>query len=423
MASGEGVMTAVLGASYNMILQAIFRIGTFLMNAVLLRYITKEMLGVVNVRLNLLYYTIVFISREAFRKTCLSRSDEHVSEDKRKKMVNLIWVCVIVGIVTSIVLCLFWILYLEQPSSELQYQYQISTVIFALSAIIELFAEPLWIFGQRYSFVLTKVLIDGIYIMVRCFVSVALVFLFPQIGLLSFAIAFCTSSLAYTIIYYTYFTNYISKLPDGDPFPFKNVKDFFPDFNMANIFDPYYTNLVTSFYKQSLIKQFLTEGEKYMMTFFNILSFDEQGVYDVINNLGSLAARIIFMPIEESYYIFYSYLLIRGKPGRDHPNADVKLAATSLSIVLKVVSMVGFVILVFGYSYSYLLLQLYGGSILTDNEGMIIFHLCINCPNILKAHFLRISYVKLSASIIVVIPQSSREPKFILQNNLWSISY
>jgi len=38
------------------------------------------------------------------------------------------------------------------------------------------------------------------------------------------------------------------------------------------------------------------------------------GVYDIVNNLGSLAARFIFQPIEESGYLFFSQLLTRGVP-------------------------------------------------------------------------------------------------------------
>ena len=33
------------------------------------------------------------------------------------------------------------------------------------------------------------------------------------------------------------------------------------------------------------------------MTVFNVVSFAEQGVFDVVSNLGSLVARFLFMPI------------------------------------------------------------------------------------------------------------------------------
>ena len=62
---------------------------------------------------------------------------------------------------------------------------------------------------------------------------------------------------------------------------------------------------------------FLFTGERYIMTFFGVLTFADQGVYDVINNLGSLAARFIFLPIEESAYLLFSQILERGKLAKE----------------------------------------------------------------------------------------------------------
>ena len=46
------------------------------------------------------------------------------------------------------------------------------------------------------------------------------------------------------------------------------------------------------------------------------------GVYDVVNNLGSMAARFIFLPIEESGFLFFSQLLFRGKSIKDQKQAS-----------------------------------------------------------------------------------------------------
>ncbi len=70
------------------------------------------------------------------------------------------------------------------------------------------------------------------------------------------------------------------------------------------------------------------------MTILGVLSFAEQGsnndgvimnlviliiigVYDIVNNLGSLVARFLFLPIEESFYIFFAHLLVRGEKSID----------------------------------------------------------------------------------------------------------
>lgn len=44
-----------------------------------------------------------------------------------------------------------------------------------------------------------------------------------------------------------------------------------------------------------------------------VLPFCFIGVYDIVNNLGSLVARLIFQPIEESFYIFFAKVLEREK--------------------------------------------------------------------------------------------------------------
>jgi len=159
---------------------------------------------------------------------------------------------------------------------------------------------------------------------------------------------------------------------ESTDFPFQNIMDFLPDLTVSPIIDQYYKDLVVSFYKQSLLKQFLTEGEKYVMTIFSILTFGEQGIYEIINNLGSLVARFIFMPIEESYYIYFSQILVRGKSFKDQSKEVIQDSYNALSIALKFVSLVGLIILVFGISYSELLLDLYGGEILSSNEGPLL---------------------------------------------------
>ena len=50
------------------------------------------------------------------------------------------------------------------------------------------------------------------------------------------------------------------------------------------------------------------------MTVFGVLSFAQQGVYDIIHNLGSMVARFIFLPIEENFYVFFASVLYRGEP-------------------------------------------------------------------------------------------------------------
>lgn len=133
------------------------------------------------------------------------------------------------------------------------------------------------------------------------------------------------------------------------------------------------------------------------MTFFNVLSFGEQGVYDIVNNLGSMVPRFFFFPVEESFYIFFAKVLERGRDVKSQKQVrvlnirslltarkeslvllhvvgfclqeDIAIAAEVLECLLKLVLVVGLIISAFGYAYSYLALDIYGGSLLSSGAG------------------------------------------------------
>nr|XP_026694892.1 protein RFT1 homolog [Ciona intestinalis] len=373
-------------ASYNMLLQLSFRVLTFILNAFVLRHVTKETLGVVNVRLLLLYSTILFMSREAFRRACLSsRDDGAVGEKdikkkvKWKQTINLLWCMVPVGIVWTIILVYCWRNLFENPDPAEIPHYPLAVVIFGCCACVELIAEPLWVLAQVFLFVKLKVVAEGLAILIKCLVTVSLVVAFPQWGLVSFCIAQVSFSITYICAYYGYFIWFIKskKSKQSDDFPLHNVEQLFPQFDSnegENLIDSLTAKLSLSFFKQSVLKQILTEGERYVMTILNVLSFADQGVYDVINNLGSLVARFIFLPIEESFYLFFAKTLKRGAESKQQPLEEIVAVTKVFSCLLRLVVIVGAVILSFGVPYSHLLLDLYGGSTLSSGPGPMLLN-------------------------------------------------
>ncbi|KAK7101753.1 man(5)GlcNAc(2)-PP-dolichol translocation protein RFT1-like [Littorina saxatilis] len=355
--------------SYNMLLQVTIRVMTFVLNAVVLRYISRDLLGVVNVRLTLLYSTVLFLTKEAFQKACLSRRD---SQDWRQ-VINLMWCTFPLGVLISTLLSMVWLYLLETPDPSIVASYGVGVVAFAVSGCLEILAEPLFVTGQAFLFIKLKVLSLGLSQAVKCVVAVVLVLALPHWGIYSFALAQLLSSLTYVAIYYAYFTRYVTsraKNDDGDNFPLMSVSDFFPHAIPGKaLFDVHVVHLTWSFFKQSFLKQILTEGERYVMTFLDVLSFADQGVYDVINNLGSLVARFIFLPIEENGYLFFSQTLNRAKPAKEQAQDCIQLSSRVLGVLVKIVTLIGCTVVVFGYANSYLALHIYGGQSLSTGTG------------------------------------------------------
>ncbi|XP_014779942.1 protein RFT1 homolog [Octopus bimaculoides] len=360
---------AAKAASYNIILQLSTRILTFILNAFILHYISRDMLGVVNVRLTLLYSTGIFISREAFNRACLS----HAGKTSWTQVINLLWLTVPCAAIASTVLGAIWLHLLQRPDPLIVPHYSIGVFAFAASTVIEVIAQPLWVITQAFMFVKLKVLMEGLLLIVKAAITMFLVIYKPHLGLIIFSLAQVVSMMVYVGAFYVFFIFYIQRRKENKDFPLKTFRDFFPKFLQNQPFiNKDLTSLTWSFMKQSFLKQILTEGEKYVMTLFQVLSFADQGIYDIIHNLGSLAPRFLFCPIEESSYLFFSQLLFRGKTLKQQTKESARMAATVLRILLTGVTLIGLTILVFGYSYSFLALDMYGGPMLSSSLGPVL---------------------------------------------------
>lgn len=71
-----------------------FRCLTFVINAFVLRHVSQNEIGVSNVRLLLLESTVLFLSREAFRRACLTDTVHH----NWRRVINLIWLSYVIAL-------------------------------------------------------------------------------------------------------------------------------------------------------------------------------------------------------------------------------------------------------------------------------------------------------------------------------------
>ncbi|KAF0313045.1 Protein RFT1 [Amphibalanus amphitrite] len=203
---------------------------------------------------------------------------------------------------------------------------------------LETAAQPLVILAQAMLFVKLKVVADMVSLCSRVALKAWLIALYPSHAIWAYCVGHAVSSALLVVIYYG--TLLWHPALDRDQLA-----------------------LTWSFFKQGLLKQLLTEGERYLMTAFHLLDFSEQGLYDVVANLGSLAARFLFQPIEENAYVYFSRTVERGKP--------VSAAAGRvLHDLLRAMSLLGLVAVTFGWSYSHLLLRLYGGALLAAGPAV-----------------------------------------------------
>ncbi|XP_063229918.1 protein RFT1 homolog [Bacillus rossius redtenbacheri] len=376
-------------ATFNIVFQILFRCITFVLNAFVLRYVSQAVVGVMNVRLLLLESTILYLSREAFRRACLSKTTEH----NWAQVVNLLWLTVPLCQLCCLVFGYVWLHVLEPPSEDITQHYALGVWSICVSCVVEMCCEPVYLVSQAFLFVRLKVVLDTALVLVRTAIFVPLIVHSPNRAVVAFSVAQLASATVYSLGFYAYFYAYIrdrnrraalrkkdGPAPADDPdddFPFRSLYDFLPaKVDGLPPIDRRLAALTWSFFKQGVLKQVLTEGERYVMTVSSVLSFREQGMYDVVNNLGSLAARFLFRPVEDAAYFYFSQMVHRDASIQEQNQKHMAESSGVLRRLLRCIASLGLVILVFGQSYATLLLALYGGARLARGPGPVLmrFH-------------------------------------------------
>jgi len=379
---------SVRSAVLNILLAVLLRVITFGLNAFILRRVSTDILGLVNVRLTLLDDTILFLSREAFRRACLGFNGK-----KWGPIINLMWFCVPAGVFWSSLLGWAWLNLLPAPPPLLSSQYHSSVLLIGLSGVVEMLVQPVWVVGQVFMFHKLRVVMDFLWMVTRAVILATAVIFAPDKVLLYSSLGHLLSSILYVAGYYIFFYFWIKykvttekknddETEDEKELPFTNIRELLP--NISEGVSDEHCGVAVSFLSNGVVKQLLTEGEKYTMTVFSLLTLSQQGIYDVVANLGSLAARFLFRPIEESSNFFFSQLWKRQEAVDKQEN--IEEVTVGLFRLLRLMSLLGIIILTFGYSYSHLLLHLYGGSNLTLGSG----------PDLLRAQCLLVLFLAIN---------------------------
>nr|KAF6475940.1 RFT1-like protein [Rousettus aegyptiacus] len=173
-----------------------------------------------------------------------------------------------------------WLRLLEVPDPDVVPYYGTGVVVFGLSAVVELLGEPFWVLAQAHMFVKLKVIAESLSVILKSVLTAFLVLWLPHWGLYIFSLA----QLFYTAVLVLCYVIYFKKLL-GSPestkqqtLPVSRMTDLLPNIPRSGAFVNWKeAKLTWSFFKQSFLKQILTEGERYVMTFLNVLNFGDQG--------------------------------------------------------------------------------------------------------------------------------------------------
>ncbi|GAV05110.1 hypothetical protein RvY_15287 [Ramazzottius varieornatus] len=359
---------AIKSTYVNIFLQIIGKVVTFVLNALVVRYASKDLLGIVNVRLLLLHTTILFLCREGVRRACSG----NLRKADWKQTVNLMWLATAASAALSVFFSLIWYFVMERPNAPF---YGYGVFAYSATSTIDMLCEPLYIVAQEWMLLKVRVSAKFYSLIFQAFLNAVLIIRTPYYGIAIFSTTQILSAILYTSIFYYHFIKLLRTPPSTPhPLPVHSIRDFLPSHSKP-LLPPRLIPLTWSFTKQSFLKQVLTEGERYVMSGLQMLTFAEQGIYDVVSNLGSLVARLLFQQVEENAYLFFSKVLPREKVEKDEQkqqDPQAAFGAKMLEVYLKSITALSVIIVVFGFSYSDVLLSIYGGETLNSGSAPLL---------------------------------------------------
>ncbi|KAF5376097.1 hypothetical protein D9615_007755 [Tricholomella constricta] len=333
-------------ASSLMGLQLFSRLFTFVLNQAMFRMAPPRAYGTAAIQFELLLSTILFLSREGVRNALLRVTKSKTDTATR----NLSVLPVVLGFPLAVATAYA---YAHFAGHEVRSQahFSLSIGVYALAALLELMSEPMHNLAMAELRTGMRVRAEGLGITVKTVVTfLVLLYDLRRGGEGALAlIAFAGGQLAYgAAVLATYVAAYGAghmwlrrpPLSKGGPLQF---------------FDPETLRLSLTMTSQSVIKHFLTEGDKLILSWFSPLQ--DQGGYAVAVNYGSLVARIVFQPIEEASRGFFSKVFGNfTKDATDH--VALQQAATALVSLLSMQVAFSVILLVFGTAYIQILLQI-----------------------------------------------------------------
>ncbi|KAG6809832.1 hypothetical protein H0H92_014586 [Tricholoma furcatifolium] len=380
MSSNDSLAQASFRSASSLIgLQLFSRLFTFVLNQAMFRIAPPRAYGTAAIQFELLLSTILFLSREGVRNALLRV--KNVKKDNEAALSTATSNVSVLPIILGVPLALATAgSYAHFAGNEVRAQehFSVSIGIYALAALLELVSEPMHNLAMAELRTDVRVRAEGLGITARTVVTfLVLVYDWKtkQEGALAL-IAFAGGQLAYGItVLATYLSMY--KVQSWWPRRPSSVKG-----KQGSYFDPEILRLSMTMISQSLIKHFLTEGDKLILSWFSPLQ--DQGGYAVAVNYGSFAiqpfdpasahadhrhhsgslvARIVFQPIEEASRGFFSKVLTNtsSKTSSKEPASEDKAAllqaSNALTSLLSVQVAFSLVLVVFGTAYVPILLQ------------------------------------------------------------------
>lgn len=348
------------GTSLLIALQFLSRAITFIANQLLLRFLTAQLLGVAT-HLEVYYLSVLFFARESLRVAIQRQGDvgDNNEGDSQTKwsddtqspklagqsktdegkpssyssgsaasaatqaIINLGYLAPFLGAPIAFLLGAAYTKNLSPDTLAATPYLSASLNIYAIAALLELLSEPAFVLTQSRLQFAARARAEGLATLAKCAVTLTAAVWAARGGVQLGALPFALGQMAFGVVLLGVYVHAAGSLEVVIPRRIGGGGYVMECFYAPTL------KLAATMWGQGLVKYFLTQGDSLLMGV--LVGVDVQGVYALANNYGSLAARLVFQPVEESSRNYFSRLLSAGDVAEDEKKAVVDSSSDNLN--------------------------------------------------------------------------------------------
>ncbi|KAI5776636.1 oligosaccharide translocation protein RFT1 [Geopyxis carbonaria] len=378
--SNSLVAASAQGVKFLIFLQLSSRILTFAVNQLLLRYLSPALLGI-SAQLELFTISVVYFSREALRNALLRQTSgvptahKGANNNQTQTVVNLSWLTLPLGLLFASILGLS---YVRSTDVTQQAYFLHSISLYTLATLLELAAEPGFAVCQQKMMYKVRASAESSAAFAKCIVTCGVTIWATHIGLDLGPLAFAIGQVVYGSTLLSVYAIRVRKVAVREGFSVwpRSIVNNAEKLYYFELFHITLSRLAMTMWIQSAIKHILTQGDTILVAY--LTTIEEQGIYALAANYGSLVARMLFQPLEESARNLFSKLL---SPSSTAVGGGDKPAANTLAIITKLYLLLSVFAVSLGPPFAPLVLSIIAGARWSDSTaGSVLATYCYYIP-------------------------------------------